>query len=97
MVGFDRCSGARPPRLAAVEATRLIGTELEDLFERLTRLAASTLQVPWAVVTLVDDHRSFWKSWFGVGELEVSDRENLVEESGMGSKLRQPWRSFEVR
>ena len=69
------------PRLAAVAATGLVDTELEEVFDRLTRLAALVLGVPWAFVTLVDDRHSFWKSCFGTGAVEVADRANPVEES----------------
>ena len=68
-------------RLAAVASTGLVDTELEEVFDRLTRLAAVVLGVRWAFVTLVDDRRSFWKSCFGTGAVEIADRANPVEES----------------
>ena len=70
-----------PTRLAAVAATNLLDSDLEEVFDRLTRLAAAVLDVPWAFVTLVDERRSFWKSCFGTGTVEVSDRQHAVEES----------------
>ncbi len=49
-------------RVAAAKATGLMDTEPEEAFDRLTRLAALVLAVPWTYLTLVDDQRSFWKS-----------------------------------
>ena len=70
-----------PSRLQAVASTELVGTELEEVFDRLTRLAAAVLDVPWSFVTLVDDERSFWKSAYGTGATAAEDRANPVEES----------------
>ena len=70
-----------PSRLAAVTATTLLDSDFEEVFDRLTRLAGAVLDVRWAFVTLVDDKRSFWKSCFGTGAVELSDRQNAVEES----------------
>ena len=88
-VGFDDVAWAElirarvrdQTRLAAVASTGLVDTELEEVFDRLTRLAAVALGVRWAFVTLVDDRRSFWKSCFGTGAVEIADRANPVEES----------------
>ena len=55
-----------PRRVAAVEATRLLDSEPDESFDQLARLAAAVLGVPWVFVTLVDEHRSFWVSAFGV-------------------------------
>ena len=68
-------------RLAAVADTGLLDSGPDDVFDRLTRLAAAVLVVPWAFVTLVDDHRSFWKSCFGTGAIDPGDRQNPVDES----------------
>ncbi len=71
-----------PQRLAAVRATGLLDTGPEDNFDRLTRLAAMLLDAPIALVTLVDDRRSFWKSAVGTIPAQVaSERETPVEHS----------------
>jgi two-component system, sensor histidine kinase len=54
-----------PVRLAELRATRLLDSEAEPSFDRLTRLAARLLDVPTALVSLVDDQRQFFKSCFG--------------------------------
>jgi phosphoserine phosphatase RsbU/P len=52
-------------RLAAVEAIGLVGSEPEEAFDRLARLAATVLGAPLAFVTLVDSERSWCKSRIG--------------------------------
>jgi serine phosphatase RsbU (regulator of sigma subunit) len=73
-----------PTRLAAVRATGLLDTGREDAFDDLTRLAAAVTGAGRAFFTLVDEHRSFWKSCVGV-DFEAPDdpavRQNPVRES----------------
>ncbi len=82
-----------PRRLAAVRATGLLDTVAEEPFDRLARLAATTLRAPFAFVTVVDEQRSFWKSCIGVDATEPAERQNPVQESfcqyvvGSGSEL----------
>lgn len=54
-----------PDRLAALQRTGLLDSEPEEGFDRLTRVAACALGVPYALVSLVDDDRQFFKSCFG--------------------------------
>lgn len=54
-----------PARLRELHATRLLDSETEPSFDRLTRLAARALRAPVALVSLVDDRRQFFKSCFG--------------------------------
>ncbi|MCE7083210.1 GAF domain-containing SpoIIE family protein phosphatase [Streptomyces sp. ST2-7A] len=81
-----------PVRLAAVEATGLLDTGPEDAFEDLARVAATVTGCGRSFITLVDDHRSFWKSCVGVDAREISTRQNPVRESfcyflvGLGGK-----------
>ncbi|WP_327270814.1 SpoIIE family protein phosphatase (plasmid) [Streptomyces sp. NBC_01218] len=70
-----------PGRLAAVEATGLLDTGPEDVFEDLASLAARITGTGRAFVTLVDGDRSFWKSCVGVDASDVGDRQNPVRES----------------
>jgi serine phosphatase RsbU (regulator of sigma subunit) len=49
-------------RLAALEATGLVGTGPEETFDDLTRLAASVTGCAIAAITLVGDRRTYWKS-----------------------------------
>jgi sigma-B regulation protein RsbU (phosphoserine phosphatase) len=70
-----------PGRLAAVHRTGLLDTGPEEAFDRLTRLAATLLDTPFAFVTVVDETRSFWKSCIGVDSTDSAMRQNTVQES----------------
>src|SRR4051812_32406870 len=67
-------------RLAAVARARLLDTEPDEPFDRLARLAAALLDAPFALVTIVDDRRSYWKSAIGVEALGVG-RNQLIPDS----------------
>jgi PAS domain S-box-containing protein len=57
-------------RLMALYSLGILDTEREDRFDRITRLAAALLNVPIALVTLVDRDRHWFKSAFGVDIVE---------------------------
>lgn len=57
-----------PERLAAVRRTRLLDSPTEDVFDRLTRLAAKLIGAPVTFISLVDEDRDFYKSCFGLDE-----------------------------
>jgi GAF domain-containing protein len=59
---------ADPERLAVLSETELLDSETEWAFDRLTRLAAKLLEVPTALLTLLDDRRAFFKSEHGMHE-----------------------------
>ncbi len=62
-------------RLATLQATGLLDSEVEEAFDRLTRLAVKLLGVPAAFLSLVDSDRDFYKSASGFGEPLRSTRE----------------------
>ena len=64
-----------PARLAALRHTRLLDSGPEESFDRLTRLAARTLQAPVCLLSLVDERRQFFKSAVGLHEPWASARE----------------------
>lgn len=68
-------------RLAAVRRSGLLDTEPDESFDRLAELARELLEAPFAFITVVDDHRSFWKSCMGVDLTEDAPHQNSVEES----------------
>ncbi|MYV71182.1 GAF domain-containing protein, partial [Streptomyces sp. SID2131] len=70
-----------PARLAAVEATALLDTGPEEVFEDLASLASRITGSGRAFVTLVDAERSFWKACVGVDADVLEDRQNPVEQS----------------
>ena len=51
-----------PERLVALERLNLVDSPDDPAFDRLTRLAATILKAPVALVTLVDAQRQFLKS-----------------------------------
>ncbi len=55
-----------PARLDALRRLELLDTAVEAPFDRLTRLAAKILSAPVSLVSLVDDHRQFFKSALGL-------------------------------
>lgn len=59
-------------RIQALHALKILDTEPEERFDRLTRLAQRVFQVPIALVSLVDDHRQWFKSCFGLDVRETS-------------------------
>ncbi len=68
-------SRADPARLAVLHETGLLDTEIEEAFDRLTRLAVRLLGVPASFISLVDKDRDFYKSESGFGEPLASLRE----------------------
>lgn len=65
-------SNNEPVRLAALRATRLLDTPLEDRFERMTRMARKLLDVPIAAISLVDTDRQWFKSIDGLAICQTS-------------------------
>jgi formate hydrogenlyase transcriptional activator len=68
-------------RLAALRRTLLMDSPPEQAFDRLTRLAASFLHVPVALVSLVDGERQFFKSSIGLSEPWASLRQTPLTHS----------------
>ena len=74
-IGLHGLNRRDPARLAIVHATGLLDSEVEEVFDRLTRLAVRLLRVPAAFISLVDANRDFYKSACGFGEPLASARE----------------------
>lgn len=72
---------ADPRRLAALERTGLLDTPSQPGLDRLTRLARRLLNVPVALVTLVDDHRQFFSSQCGLPPRVAERRETPLSHS----------------
>src|SRR5688572_2095679 len=53
---------ADPARLSAVRATRLTGSPFEEVFDRLTRLAAKLTQAPVGFFSIVEADHDYFKS-----------------------------------
>jgi phosphoribosyl 1,2-cyclic phosphodiesterase/DNA-binding response OmpR family regulator len=59
-------------RLTSLRQLRVLDTEPEERFDRITRLAAAVFDVPIALVSLVDKDRQWFKSCFGISAKETS-------------------------
>lgn len=59
-------------RLASLRQLRVLDTEPEERFDRITRLAAAVFDVPIALVSLVDRDRQWFKSCYGISAKETS-------------------------
>ncbi|WP_417441878.1 PAS domain S-box protein [Idiomarina sp.] len=59
-------------RLQALRETGLLDSPPEERFDRLTRIAKNSLNVPIALVSLVDEHRQWFKSKQGIDASETS-------------------------
>lgn len=70
-----------PRRLKAVRESGLLDSPPEASFDRLTRVAASALDAPVALVSIVDRDRQFLKSCVGVAEPWASRREMPLSHS----------------
>lgn len=59
-------------RLLALRSLGLLDTPPEDRFDRITRLAATLLDMPIALVSLVDEKRQWFKSAYGLDVRQIS-------------------------
>lgn len=58
-------------RLASLRGLHLLDTPVEERFDRLTRLAQRLFDVPIAIISLVDEHRQWFKSRVGVDVIQT--------------------------
>ncbi|WP_250475356.1 PAS domain S-box protein [Caballeronia sp. GAFFF1] len=65
-------SDNEPARLRLLRSLAVLDTAPEEAFDRVTRLVAQILQVPIALVSLVDEHRQWFKSRVGLEVCETS-------------------------
>ncbi len=70
-----------PERLTELHHTRLLDSPPEESFDRLTRLTATVLNVPVALVSLVDSDRQFFKSCLGLPQPWASQRQTPLSHS----------------
>jgi diguanylate cyclase (GGDEF)-like protein len=68
-------------RMTALRATHLLDSPAEDAFDRWTELAARLIGVPTTLISLVDEHRQFFKSAVGLPEPWASKRETPLSHS----------------
>ena len=59
-------------RLQALKALEILDTDVEERFDRLTRLAQRVFDMPVVLITLVDANRQWFKSCIGLDATETS-------------------------
>src|ERR1700688_956174 len=64
-------------RVAALNRYAILDSEPEQSFDDLVSLAAHICKAPMALLSLVDDHRQWFKSKFGV-QMEETPRESSI-------------------
>ncbi|UUO03404.1 GAF domain-containing protein [Mycolicibacterium novocastrense] len=70
-----------PDRLAALRRTGLLDSPPEAIYDRITSAAADALDAPYALVSLVDADRQFFKSAVGQESAAPEDRQTPLERS----------------
>ncbi len=70
-----------PQRLEALRRVRLLDTEAEEGFDRVSRLGARLLGAPIALLSLIDDRRQFFKSAAGLPEGLAKERQIPLAQS----------------
>jgi len=58
-------------RITSLRRIGVLDTDPEDRFDRITRLAAALFHVPIALISLVDEHRQWFKSCHGLDTEET--------------------------
>lgn len=59
-------SANEPERLAALKQYAILDTAAEDAFDELVQLAATICDVPIALISLIDEHRQWFKARVGL-------------------------------
>ena len=70
-----------PERLAELRRSGLLDSPPQESFDRLTRLTATVLNVPVALVSLVDRDRQFFKSCVGLAQPWSAERQTPLSHS----------------
>ncbi|HYD55197.1 MAG TPA: PAS domain S-box protein, partial [Gemmatimonadaceae bacterium] len=70
-----------PERLRRLDALCLLDTPRDEVYDRLTRLAARAVGTPIALISLVDARRQWFKSSYGLGEPWHSARQTPLSHS----------------
>ena len=78
-------------RLQALRALAILDTAFEDAFDELTKSAALVCQVPIALISLVDEHRQWFKSWVGLDACETPRNVAFCDHA-----IRQPHQLMEI-
>ena len=74
-------------RLAALKRSKLLDTTAEEVFDDITKLASQICETPFALITLVDDTRQWFKSNIGLDVSETAREISFCSHAILGNKL----------
>ncbi|MBB3347776.1 EAL domain-containing protein [Sphingomonas sp. BK069] len=74
-------------RLGALARLRTLDTLAEPIFERVTRVAALVMGVPYSAVTLLDQHHARFTSHFGLPSCELPRDDSLCAHTLASTEL----------
>jgi len=84
---MNHTSQVEETRLAALRAYRILDTPEEEVFDDITRLASFICSTPISMITLVDEHRQWFKSHLGLSITEtprdVAFCSHAIEQTGV--------------
>lgn len=69
--GDDMATQAERLRLDTLREYRIMDTDAEPAFDRVTRMVADLFEVPIALISLIDDRRQWFKSAHGIDTRET--------------------------
>jgi phosphoribosyl 1,2-cyclic phosphodiesterase len=78
---------SEPERLVALWNLGILDTEPEARFDRLTEVAATTFDVPVALVSLVDAERQWFKSHYGIDLVETHRDMSMCAHAILGDDI----------
>lgn len=74
-------------RLAAVHSLHMLDTLPEERFDRITRMAVCVFDIPIALISLIDEHRQWFKSFQGISFRQISRPRALCAHTILGSDV----------
>lgn len=78
-------------RLKILEEYKILDTLPEQMYDDITAMAASICNAPIALITLVDNHRQFFKSYYG-----IDTNQTPIEDSVCSHAIRSGEPYFEI-
>jgi PAS domain S-box-containing protein len=83
----SRAAGDEAGRLAALDAYDVLDTLPEPAFDRIVRLAARLLDVPIALISLIDAERQWFKAKYGIDAPETPRASAFCHHTILGDDL----------
>ncbi len=87
MVNEVEISNVEVARIKALKRYDILDTPPDGNFDRITKLAAKLLNVPIAIVTLVDTDRIWFKSRYGLDALQIGRDPGLCASAILSDKI----------